>query len=406
MRCRTNVWVALAAVVIAAIIDAPLAAADGPKEDRRGALFVMTNSAASDRGNEVVMYERDRDGNLTLIGFFPTGRLESGQPQRGAGPSPTSTVFGAPIPATADGLGSSNSLILGRGNHCLFAVNAGSNTVSSFQVHPHGLELASIFSSQGDLEARFPVSLTESRNILYVLNAGDRGSLTGFRVRGNCTLVPLAQSSRDLRDLTNSFATPAPGEVLTTPAQASFTPDGQRFVLSVKGGPDGGPFPSGRMAVFPVDNDGLLGVPVVTQFSVAEKRGGPFSFTFVDAQTIIVVHANSQTVASYTIDADNSLTLLSGTLRYRGLCPLLARWHRSFCVHGQLWGDSGPGHFPGWGRHPERFPGQTEWHPGAILGHWRVLSCSGARALWQPRHRRACRGTLSVLSPTPAWHGG
>ena len=95
MRCRTNVWVALAAVVIAAIIDAPLAAADGPKEDRGGALFVMTNSAASDRGNEVVMYERDRDGNLTLIGFFPTGRLESGQPQRGAGPSPTSTVFGA-----------------------------------------------------------------------------------------------------------------------------------------------------------------------------------------------------------------------------------------------------------------------------------------------------------------------
>ena len=181
--------------------------------------------------------------------------------------------------------------------------------------------MASIFSSQGDLEARFPVSLAESRNILYVLNAGDRGSLTGFRVRGNCTLVPLAQSSRDLRDLTNSFATPAPGEVLTTPAQASFTPDGQRFVLSVKGGPDGGPFPSGRMAVFPVDNDGLLGVPVVTQFSVAEDRGGPFSFTFVDSETIIVVHANSQTVASYTIGSDNSLTLLSGPFDTGGFAP-------------------------------------------------------------------------------------
>ena len=34
MRCRTNIWVALVAVVIAAILDAPLAAADGPKEDR------------------------------------------------------------------------------------------------------------------------------------------------------------------------------------------------------------------------------------------------------------------------------------------------------------------------------------------------------------------------------------
>jgi hypothetical protein len=99
MHCRTHIWVALVAVGIAAILNAPLAVADGPKEDRRDTLFVMTNSAASDRGNEVVMYERDRDGNLTLIGSFPTGRLESGQPQRGAGPSPTSTVFGAPIPA-------------------------------------------------------------------------------------------------------------------------------------------------------------------------------------------------------------------------------------------------------------------------------------------------------------------
>ena len=56
MHCRTNIWVALVAVVIVAILDVPLAVPDGPKEDSRGALFVMTNSVASDRGNEVVMY--------------------------------------------------------------------------------------------------------------------------------------------------------------------------------------------------------------------------------------------------------------------------------------------------------------------------------------------------------------
>ena len=75
------------------------------------------------------------------------------------------------VVASADGLGSSNSLILSQDNSCLFAVNAGSNTISSFHVRNNGLSRVSVADSRGV----FPVSLTEFANTLYVLNAGGGG---------------------------------------------------------------------------------------------------------------------------------------------------------------------------------------------------------------------------------------
>src|SRR5262249_47571166 len=118
-------------------------------------------------------------------------------------------------------------------------VNGGSHTVSSFRVHRHGLALESVVSSQGTLSARFPNSLAASHNTLYVLNAGDQGSLTGFRIVEQCALVPIAGSSRDLTGIANSSPVPAPGDPLTLPAQIAFSPDGERLLVSVTGGPDG-----------------------------------------------------------------------------------------------------------------------------------------------------------------------
>ena len=184
------------------------------------------------------MYDRDADGALKFVAYFPTGQLSDGEPQLGSGPAPTAQVFQMVVPelplvvASADGLGSQNSLILNEHKRCLFAVNAGSNTVSSFRVGRRGLTLVSVEPSHGV----FPVSLTEHEDLLYVLNAGDMGSLAGFRVEWHCRLVKLQDSQRDLARLTDSSPTPPPGEVLTTPAQASFTPNGKRLVLSIKGG--------------------------------------------------------------------------------------------------------------------------------------------------------------------------
>jgi hypothetical protein len=57
----------------------------------RGNVFVMTNSTNQVLGNQIVMYNRHKNGHLDVLGYFPTGG-------RGSGPAPTSTVFGFPVP--------------------------------------------------------------------------------------------------------------------------------------------------------------------------------------------------------------------------------------------------------------------------------------------------------------------
>ena len=334
MRCRRHILAGMFVLVIVGSLGISIALAGDSKDGKRGALFVMTNSTDRARGNEIAMYNRVPDGDLNFVGYFPTGSLNIVLPQLGSGPAPTAQIFEIAtngvlprVVASADGLGSSNSLILSQDNSCLFAVNAGSNTISSFHVRTNSLSRVSVADSRGV----FPVSLTEFANTLYVLNAGAAGSLAGFRV-DNCALLPFGEvvSLQDLLAPT-SFDTPAPGEVLTTPAQASFTPDGQRLVLSIKGlagaqFTDAGQLvslPNGRIVVFSVGADGQLSAPVITPFGFTDATRGPFSFIFADAETVIVVHANSipGTVASYTIKPDNTLSLRSGPLATGEFAP-------------------------------------------------------------------------------------
>jgi 6-phosphogluconolactonase len=308
------------------ILSSPVAA----EREGRGAIFVMTNSTNVTRGNEVAMYERSENGDLSLIGFFPTGRTSAGQPQLGSGPAPTTRVFNdlftLPfVSANLDGLGSSHSLVLGPHSKCLFAVNAGSHSLSSFRVADDGLGLISIEDSQGT----FPVSLTIHEDILFVLNSGtsaeeamangnkSTGALASFKIAADCSLTLIQGSVTSLLGLSDSYLNPLPGETLTTPAQVSFTPDGELILVSIKGSDlkvVNGAFAglaSGRIVVFPVSGKGLLGSPIVTPFNLSTNTGGPFSFVFSGPRTVIVAHANSGTVAAYSIDSNNKLILLT-----------------------------------------------------------------------------------------------
>jgi hypothetical protein len=61
------------------------------------------------------------------------------------------------------------------------------------------------------------------------------------------------------------------------------------------------------MIVFPVSGQGNVGSGVVTPFSFANNIGGPFSFVFAGPRNIIVVNANTSTVAGFMIDSSNHL---------------------------------------------------------------------------------------------------
>ena len=121
----------------------------------------MTNGTDPALGNQVVAFHRLDDGTLSVAGFFPTGEF-------GSGPAPTSTVFGVPVPANADGLGSQGSLLLSEpradGARLLFAVNAGSDSISCFRVEADELGRDAEPADHGVLGRGFPGQLGPQPN--------------------------------------------------------------------------------------------------------------------------------------------------------------------------------------------------------------------------------------------------
>ena len=173
------------AAVIVGTFAAPAVAAN---QRPRHAVFVQTNAAA---GNEVVAYEQQDDGTLTSPHSYSTG---------GNG--------GALSGAVVDRLASQGSLTFDPQHALLFAVNAGSNTVSVFAVDGSHLSLREIVPSGGE----FPVSIAVQNDLVYVLNARAGGSVSGYRVRSGL-LQPIPGSTRPLeldpRPPPNSRAHPA-----------------------------------------------------------------------------------------------------------------------------------------------------------------------------------------------------
>jgi 6-phosphogluconolactonase len=207
----------------------------GSDEDDNGALFTMNNAAAA---NYVIVYERDDDGRLSRLDSVATGG-------RGSGPHP---VFGT------DPLESQDAVILSDDNRFLFVVNAGSNEVSSFRVRGNGsLALVSRVSSAG----QFPVSLAHRGDLLYVVNANAGGNISGFRVGGDGTLTPLANSTR-----------PLSGAAVTGPGSIRISPTGQLLVVTEK--------PTNRLVIYPLDTNGLPGTRAVLNASGPTPFGADF----------------------------------------------------------------------------------------------------------------------------------
>lgn len=318
MRIRA----ALAPVLVAAIglgtvlLTGPSALAGGSSSssDRGpgravGSVFVGTNhnngTDPSQPANQVVMYRRGVDGTLTRTGAFDTGGQGSGPSQRFAG----------------DGLGAGESVRLSEDQRWLFVANAGSNSVSVFRVRPDRLELTDVEpTGDGSAGHRFPNSVAQHDDLVYVLNSADQGSITGFRLTPSGKLVRIPGSTRELAANQRRF-TPDP---LYNPTQVSFTPDGSRLVVSIKDGPDPALAPGteatgpGRILTFAV---GRSGRPSTTFVRTDFGHRGPFGFSFDRRGNVLVgefvggpvelvggVKSITGAAGSYRIDRDGTLT--------------------------------------------------------------------------------------------------
>ena len=150
------------------------------------------------RVNQVVAYARGVDGSLQQIGVYDTGGV--GENIRASGANP---------------LASQDPLIVSKDRRFVFAVNAGSESISSFRINDdYSLTPASLdISTSGSSGAQNPVSLTIYENILYVANTGNyvdrngdeldtlpedrnrvNSSIVGFTVGDDGTLTKLTGS--------------------------------------------------------------------------------------------------------------------------------------------------------------------------------------------------------------------
>src|SRR3954453_20964072 len=172
--------ITIAAALVALVVAGGASAAhrDAPS----GAVYALTNAAA---GNDVGYF-----ANGSLVGAVATGGL-----------------------GTGSNLGSQGAVTVS--DDLLFAVNAGSDSISEFQVKKDNLKLLRVFSSNGVR----PISVTVHDGVLYALNAGS-SQITGFALEGKGNVKPIAGSTQPLLG--------------SGPAQVAFSRDGPMFLENAR----------------------------------------------------------------------------------------------------------------------------------------------------------------------------
>ena len=232
-------------------------------------VFVQTDNTA---GNTIVAYEPTASGGLQQVGSYPTGG-DGGQ-TAGSG---------------ADHLTSEDSLVYDRDAGLLYAVNAGSNTITVFRVFGDTLIRTQVVSSGG----QFPVSIAVYGNQVYVLNADGGGSVAGF-VQFGGFLIPVPLWTRDL-----GLGTTASTVFTATPGQIGFTPDGAHLIVTTKNG-------TNAVEVFQAGPFGPSASPVITSLPGTI----PFGFTFDQYGNLALAETGTDTVATFSVNPGGTLTQL------------------------------------------------------------------------------------------------
>jgi 6-phosphogluconolactonase (cycloisomerase 2 family) len=221
------------------------------KFSRAGHVYIESNDS---NGNAIVVYNEGSDGMLTWNSITYSGGKGTGK-----------------------GLGSQSALALNNDHTWLFAVNAGSNSVSSFKIRNDGtLQLRSTVSSGGT----FPVSVCVYNNWVYVVNS-TTADINGYIVGLDGSLTPINGSHKNLSDIT------------ALPAQIAFSPHGNSLLVTEK--------TTSKVSTFKLDNTGAVTKAIYAN-SVGEE---PFGFDFSRNSYMIVSNAfqgadNASSCTSYT----------------------------------------------------------------------------------------------------------
>ena len=139
-----------------------------------------------------------------------------------------------------------------------------------------------------------PISVTNHRDLVFVLNAGGDGNIAGFTLTRSGALRPLPDGVR-------SLSGPATG-----PAQISFSPNGESLVVTEKD--------TGLIDLYAVEEDGVVSEAI----QVPSKGETPFGFSFTRQALLIVSEAfggrdGESALSSYGLDQAD-VELISGSV--------------------------------------------------------------------------------------------
>jgi 6-phosphogluconolactonase (cycloisomerase 2 family) len=282
----------IAAGLAAATAVLPVPAASAHESHRHGhdghAVFVQNDDPA---GNTVIAYHRSSSGRLEETGRYPTG---------GRG--------GVLAGSVVDHLASEGSL--GYDDGLLVAVNAGSDTITTFAVDGDRLVRRQVLPAGGS----FPVSVALHGSRVFVLDARDGGAVQGYLRIGD-RLLPVPSWHRDLG--LDPAQTP---EFTSTPGQVGFTPDGRRLVVTTKNG-------SNAVLVYDVGVAGLSRTPTTTRLAGAV----PFGFAFDQRGVLALTEAGTNAVATFRIAGDGHLVALdSAATGQAATCWAVVAGHRVY----------------------------------------------------------------------------
>lgn len=232
-------------------------------------VWAQTNEVT---GNHIVVYDRASDGTLSQAGTYVTG---------GNG--------GAAAPGNeSDRIASQGSLVYDSGHSVLIAVNAGSDSVTTFKVHGDRLQGRKVVASGG----QFPASIAVHGRLVYVLNAGGPGNVQGYWLRGH-HLRPIAGSARSL-----GLANGNPPNFLSSPGQVGFSPNGRKLLVTTK-------MSGSNIDVFRVRRDGTLSAAPVVNASATPV---PFAFTFTPQGRLASGEAGASSLTTYELNGDGTLS--------------------------------------------------------------------------------------------------
>jgi 6-phosphogluconolactonase len=246
---------------------------------RPSMVYIMTNMESM---NQVIAFHRDSNGILTYMGFYPTYGKGTGIKE----------VSAETEDDGVDPLLSQGSLSLSHDGRFLFAVNAGSNSISSFIITDSGAPILVDVKPSGGAQ---PNSIDVFGNLLYVSNVGNAtnnfaSNITGFHIDDNGHLTQIPGSTHTLSTL------------IAEPAQVLFTPDGSKIVVPER--------TTDRLSVFHVNKNGTVIGPIIN-----DSNGmGPFGSYFLSSGVLLSTEVDSNALSSYSLSDKGMLNVISGSV--------------------------------------------------------------------------------------------